>query len=399
MLLTLILSINSIILTGCNEGRDNYNKGLDALEEKDYETAADEFEQAISLSPDRGEYYIIYGNTLLMSNNNDEAINVFNQVITDKDSQEAKENNKEAYYGKGIAYYNKGEYDKSIEQFDLSLDIGELEDKNVDILLYKGDSQIASGLFKEAIKTLTSAIELNSSDASIYLKRADTYTKIDDYVKAEEDLDAAIALEPDNYDYYFKKFEFLKEQDKDEEATRLLDEIIQIKIKDEEDRFNNAKANYYLENYDLAKGEFQKTVDEGIVEGNYYLGRLQEQEEDYEGAIAYYEKIINVPQDESKVSDYYLAAANNQMGYCYLQAENFEQALDNFNQGLELGVKSLEGPLLRNKVVALESLSDYQEAYEVLEDYVAQYPTDEEALRELEFVKTRLPEASTTRTN
>ena len=76
------------------------------------------------------------------------------------------------------------------------------------------------------------------------------------------------------------------------------------------------------------------------------------------------------------------------------ERQDYENALDSLNKGLELGASSIDQPLLRNKVVTLEHLSKYEEAYKVLIDYVDKYPEDQQAIRELEFVKTRLPGAS-----
>ncbi len=406
ILFLLILCINILALTGCNEGKDNYKQGLAAYEEGDYETASKEFKEAISLSPYRGDYFLSYGNTLLKLENYEEAINIFNQVITDKDSQEVRQNNKKACYGKGIAYYNIQEYKKAIEQFDLALAINEIEDMNLDILLYKGDSQIAGQLYEDAIETLSLAIDMEPSDPNMYLKRANVYTKLKEYSKAEADLDEAISQEPDNYDYYFAKYTLLEEQNKEEEGKRVLDSITKIKTEDTQDIYNNAKANYYLENYEAAESGLITAVLEGIVEGNFYLARIMEEKEEYVEAISFYEEFLTIPNDVSEdsedeyiVSDYYMAFSYNQMGYCYLELEQFEQAIDSFNKGLEIGVSSLEETLLVNKIVALEYSSNYVEAYNVLQEYITKYPDGEETIRELDFVKTRLPEVSTDSTD
>lgn len=389
-----VLIINTIVLTGCSKGGKSFDNGIKAFEEGDYEGAAIEFSEAISLNPDRGDYFIAYGNTLLLIGSYEEAINVYNQVITDKDSKVVRENNKRAYYGKGIAYYDTNEYEKAIGQFDLALSVNELEDMNLDILLYKGDTQIIAGVYEEAKSTLTSAIDIDSNNSSVYFKRANVYKELKEYENSEADLDHAISKEPDFYEYYFAKFHLFEEQGKDKEAAEVLERITSIKVNDTEDIYNNAKANFHLGNYDFAKEGFFNSLKEGVFEANYYLASILEANEDYEGAVAYYEAFFDNPLDEYDIADYNIALAYNQMGYCLLQLEYFEKALESFNNGLELRVASLEQTLLLNKIVVLESLSDFNQAYEELLEYVAQYPDDEEALRELEFVKTRLPEVS-----
>ncbi len=389
-----VLFLNGIVLTGCSKGSKNYDNGIKAFKEEDYETAANELAEAIKMNPDRGDYFLAYGNTLLLLENYEEALNVYNQVITEKDSKVVRENNKRAYYGKGITYYNTKEYEKSIGQFDLALAIDELEDMNLDILLYKGDTQIDGEFYEEAKSTLTSAIEIDSNNSNIYFKRANVYKELKEYEKAESDFNQAISVKPDFYEYYFAKFHLLEEQGKDNEARDILESITSIKVNNTEDIYNNAKANFHLGNYDSAQEGLLKSIKEGIIEANYYLAYILEEKDDYEGAIAYYEAFFASPLDEYDIGDYNIALAYNQMGYCFLELEYFDKALESFNNGLSFEVSSLSQSLLINKIVALESLSDYNQAYEVLNEYIAEYPEDEAALRELEFVITRLPEAS-----
>ncbi|NLJ89352.1 MAG: tetratricopeptide repeat protein [Clostridiales bacterium] len=394
LLLLFVLFFTSITITGCSKGSQNYNSGIKAYKNGDYETAADEFSKAISQNPDMGDYYLAYGNVLLILENYGEAINIYNQVITDKDSKIVRENNKKAYYGKGIAYYNTNEFEKAISQFDLALSIDELDNMNLDILLYKADTQIASMLYEEAKATLTLAIDIDSNNPDIYYKRARALQELKEYELARKDLDQAISIKPDYYDYYFAKFHLLKEEGQDERAKDVLDRITSIKINNTDDLYNNARANFYLENYDYAMEAFLKSLEEGILEANYYLAKILEVKEDYEGAVAYYEAFFAIPFEDYEITDYNIATAYNQMGYCLLELGYYERALESFNKGLEIGVSSLNQSLLANKIVALESLSDYSKAYEVLNEYIGLYPEDEEAIRELEFIKTRLPEAS-----
>ncbi len=394
ILVILIMLISPLVLTGCSKGGKNYNNGVSAFEDGDYKTAAEEFSEAITLNPDSGDYFIAYGDTLLMQENYEEAVNIYNQVITDKDNTIVKQNNKRAYYGKGVAYYNMAEYDKAIKQFDLASSVDELEDLDLDILLYKGNTQLDAGLYEDAVSTYTLAIGIDSKDTNIYYNRSMAYKELEDYSNAEADMNTIISLEPDNYEYYFDYYFLLEDQNKLEQANEILDNITRIKIEDQVGFFNNAKANFYLGNYSSANEGFLKAVTDGILEANYYLARIKEQEEDYEGAISYYEEFLNINFDEYFVEDYYISLGANQAGYCYIQVEEFEKALEKLDKGLELDIVSTNQALLSNKVVALEGLGDYEEAYKVLQKLVARYPEDEDILKELEFVKTRLPGAT-----
>lgn len=384
-----LLLIITILLSGCNnKGAKNYKRGMDAFTGEDYETAAIEFSKAIEERPQASDYYVAYGHTLLMLEDYQEAINIYNQVILDKDSKVVLENNKKAYYGKGVAYFKSLQYKKALEQFNLALSINELEKWNMDILLYKGEAETYERLYEEAKQTYSRLIEMEPNNGNFFLKRATVYQTLLDYDNSLADYEKAISLES-NYDSNFGKYFILKEQGKEEEASDLLEQLANIKITTPMDQFMNAKVFYYMEEYDKAIAGFEKSIQEGILEGNYYIGMIKEEEEDYENAISYYIEYITTSSYNNN-----LALVYNQLGFSYLQILEYEKALECFNTGLNLKDSLIESKLMRNKIIALEFLGEYTQANDLLETYIKSYPEDEEGLRELEFVKTRLPETS-----
>lgn len=391
---TLILIINIVLLVGCSKGSKNYKNGMKAFDAEDYEVAASEFSEAINKDPEENNYYLVYGDTLIMLGDYQEAINYFEQVITEEDKKANKENNKKAYYGIGISYYYMEQYNKAIEQFNKAISIEVLKDWDIDILEHKADAQLQSSLYMEAKDTFDTIIEMDDSVGQYYKDRAIVYKELGDYEKAIEDLDVAIELEPSNYGAYFDKYFILVDLNKEDEAKAALQSTINIEINDEADRFNNAKANYYLENYDEAFETFTKTLEEGIEESNYYLARIMEQKGELQGAISYYKEFLSLQTNEHGISPYYFALSYNQLGYCYLKLDNYQEALLSFNAGISFEEPLLERTLLKNKVIALESLGNFEESYELLQEYILLYPEDDDARRELEFITTRLPEAS-----
>ena len=83
ILLFFVLFLSTSVLTGCAKGGKSYDNGVKAYKEEDYEKAASEFAQAMGLNPDRG-IILLHANTLLLLENYEQAINVYNQVITEK---------------------------------------------------------------------------------------------------------------------------------------------------------------------------------------------------------------------------------------------------------------------------------------------------------------------------
>ena len=60
-----------------------------------------------------------------------------------------------------------------------------------------------------------------------------------------------------------------------------------------------------------------------------------------------------------------------------------------FNRALELGDRSLTQILKFNQIVAYEYLGDFEQADVLMKNYLQQYPDDQDALREYEFLKSR----------
>ncbi len=379
-----------ILLSGCSGNSANkfYKEGLKYIDNGNYKEAASYFSKAIALKEDRAEYYIDYGMTLIMLNENKEAILNFDKAILDKENIIVNKNNKLAYRGKGIAYFKLFQYKEAIEQFDKALSLNELSNLDEDILYYKGSAEEKSGLYEDAIKTYTVLIENSPSDDTAYNSRGYAYGKLHEFDKGLADYDKAISLKKNNYNHYLGKYFLLTEADKKEEAHAILKEAASIKGETEEDKFNLAKVHYYMEEYDLAINEFSKAFEGGFEESYYYLGNIYEKREDYKEAVVNYQKYIEA-EDISKTALVY-----NQIGACLLKLGRYSEALTYIQTGLEYRDKNLEQPLKRNEIAAYEKTGDFATAYHLMTDYINLYPEDKEALKEYEFLKTRLPEAS-----
>lgn len=79
----------------------------------------------------------------------------------------------------------------------------------------------------------------------------------------------------------------------------------------------------------------------------------------------------------------------NRMGLCKFGEKDYDGAIAYFAQGLTKADAASVPELLYNQAVAYEYQGDFARARELMEQYVAEHGTDEEAVRELEFLKTR----------
>lgn len=378
------------LLSGCSKSSGSYYKeGMKYFNNGNYTEAEVNFAKAIEINPERAEYYINYGMTLIMLGKGDKALLSFDKAILKKDNAIVKKNNKMAYRGKGIAFLKAHQYAEAIQQFDTALKIDELSDLNMDILYYKANAQEAAGYYKEAADTYSAILEENTKDAAIYNSRAFVYRKLSDSKKSLADYDKAISFDKSKYDYYFGKYFLLLELKDTEGAKAVLDEAEKITVKTQEDKFNLAKIHYYKEDYDVAIKEFGEAFKNGFVAAYFYLGGIYEEKEDYKSAINNYKMFI---EDTTTVKT---ASVYNQIGMCLIKQEQYEEALSYIQKGLEYKDIFLDQALKQNEIIAYENIGDYSKAYQLMTEYIKLYPEDKEAATEYEFLKTRLPEVST----
>jgi tetratricopeptide (TPR) repeat protein len=371
------------MLTGCSVAGNYYRDGKKSFVSGDYDNAAKNFTAAITANPNRADYYIDYGMTLISLGKYRDAITQFNLVFMDKDILVIRQNNKRILRGRGIAYYHMLMYEKAIEEFEHALEISELSSLNVDILYYMGNSLKMVGAYEKAIEAYTIILSGDKDQVDAYNERAYCYKLIGEYEKSLLDYDSAISLDSKNYDYYFGKYLLMAEQGDTAGALAVLSQAEEIVVKTPEDKYNLAKLHFYQENYELALSELSEGYAGGFTEAYYYIGETYRIGKDYAKAIYYYEVFIK----DSKVT---VPAVYNQLATCLIKTDDCDKALDYLEEGISLGYAGTMQILKRNEIIAYENLGMFEEAKGKLKQYLSDYPEDSQALREEEFIETRL---------
>ncbi len=387
----LLVSIALMLaVTGCSgekSASDYYKEGMKQYKEQKYEEASASLKEAVTKNPNKAEYYIDYGMTLIQCGNYEEALIQFDKAILDKDNQIVRENNKMAYRGKGIAYYDSADYKSAIKQFKKALKITERSELDIDILYYLGDAQTKTLDQEGAIATYTKIIEKKAKQSDAYYKRAVLKGQLGQLEDSVADFDKAISFDKDNYEYYFGKYAILLQQGDSNGAAEVLKNALAIKTESNEDYYNVAILHFYQGNNDTAKVELATALENGFTGAYYYLGEIAMIEKDYEAAVSNYEQYI---QNTSNLKS---AVVYNQLGEAYLQLKNYEKALKAFEEGIKLNDSAIMQALKYNEIIALEHQGDFEQAYKKANKYLKQYPDDEGMKKEIEFLKTRQEEA------
>ena len=377
----------SLLLSGCGLSKANrsYSKALSYYEDGQFENAEESFQDAIKANPDKAEYHLDYGFTLIKLGRYEDAIKEFQSILMDKDIAMVKQNNKQAYRGIGIASIFAQSYEEAIKNFDLALAITEKDELDTDILYYKGNALERSGNLEEASAIYSTILEKEKEkeDAAIYNARANINRILGNYEESIKDYDKAISLSKGEFDLYFGKFAALKELGKEAEALEVLKTAAELPVNSNQDSFELAKVYFYQKNYEHAKLQLEQSLKNGFVEANYFLGEISMSEGNYPQAIQYFE-------DFEASSGTVSAMFYNQLMTCYLNQDNFEKANECLKKAKRYADVSMNQQLLRNEIILLEKTGDFKGAYEKMQKYLKRYPEDEEAKKDATFLKTRV---------
>lgn len=370
------------VVRNFGEGNKLNNKGLEAYDQADYETANACFTKAIEYDGGNGEYYMNQGMARSELKLYDDAMDSFNKALElmkrDKDIQLV-------YRAMGISRLYQGNYEEALNCFEQALDGKEsrFSATEIDILYYKAETQDKAGKYVEAVMTYTQLVDAEKS-ADAYMLRGMEYVKVGDGTSAEADLRTAIKKDKKNYEIYLALYEALVSQNKSEDAKAVLNEALELGGSKAKDLVN--QGNIYLKLGDLTTAEekLQKALDKGEVSANLGLAELsiQKTPADYTLACQYYETYL------AEVTDN--AEAYNDYGLCLMTMEDYAKAETIFTQGVALNNRLLDRMISKNQISAAERAGHWEKALEYINVYLEKYSDDSAAVREKTFIQTRI---------
>ncbi|MGN0165784.1 MAG: tetratricopeptide repeat protein [Lachnospiraceae bacterium] len=375
----------SLCLTACGgKSASDYNKeGMEYYNNHDYDHAEDYLAKALEADSDNTEYKQNYAMILIQQGKQDEAIEQFEATISDKTSSSALKNNKYAYRGIGMAYIQKQEYDKAVEYFDKALEIDKEKDWDTDIRYYKANAMLLGGDTEGALELYNELLEEDSENFLVYQARANVYRDKGDYAAALADYNSALLYCEGGFELYIGLAACYMETGHQEEAEEALFLASLLDIKTDEDKYYLGVIHYYEQEYDSAKAEMEYALKNGFTEAYFYLGEICMFQKDYEAALGYYEQYVDSTVTLSPT-------VCNDIAVCYIYAENYDAADEWLQKGLGFANSNVLRELKRNEIACLEGQGDLSGAFAKLSAYIAEYPDDEGAKTEYEFLKDRV---------
>ncbi|MBQ6787645.1 MAG: tetratricopeptide repeat protein [Lachnospiraceae bacterium] len=330
--------------TGCSSkpANTNINKGMELLEQMDYSGALESFEAALVYKEDE-------------------------QLI---------------YRGEGLANMGLGNYEEAANCLlqSISYANGNVTNLEFDTNYYLATAYYKQGKYDEAEKIYTAILNLRDKETDAYYLRACTLLKEGYYDAAIKDFEKAFSLEPDNLELVTDAFVEMQAAGFSEEGKVYLQEFLEKKDKQLKDA-QKGTIYFYLEDYANARIYLDGALNQGNPEVSLILGRTYEKLGDMNYAVVVYQTYL-----DSNAPD---AAIYNSLGVCLMNQGKYQEALEAFESGINLGDTPYIQNLRYNQIVAKEYLGSFAEAKKLMEEYLAAYPDDGMAKQEYEFLQTR----------
>ena len=287
------------------------------------------------------------------------------------------------YRGRGLAYMGQNSYDAAREMFAVALasDGSIPTDVDYDINYYIGVCYYKSERYEEAKERFDAILALREKDVDAYVERGTVLLALDQKEEALADFDKAVELSPKDYGLFIDIYCILSEAGEKETGLQYLQNAVDSGDKKMPD-YDKGRLYFYLGDYSNARDFLEKAKGSGNGSEDLILllGQCYENLNDRNYAITVYQNYLATGQSK---------AIYNQMGMCYAATGDYENALTSFQSGLALSDLAFDQELRFNEIVAYERLGDPVKAKSLMETYIQDYPNDEVAMREYQFLKTR----------
>lgn len=340
-----LITICTLFLAACGQEKEKsyVDQGMDALEALDYEKAASCFDAALN----------------------------------------AGEDAQLAYRGRGMAMLGLSRYQDARVAFEQALlqSDGRVRRIEYDISFYLAVAQVKNGDLQDAYDTYCAILAMNDADADAYYLRGKVSLSMGDLGSALQDFDQSIILAPTDYDGYIRICKDLTNAGYEQEGKAYIQRAMNTDYKKSE--YQMGVFHYYVGEYEEARTCFENSrgKKKDTKDLILYMGRTYEALGDLNYATSLYTEYLAEHPDETEL---YV-----QLGLAKMQLEDYDGALSAFDSGIAVGDVEYMQSLKFNEIVAYEYLLDFKKAAVLMKEYLDEYPNDEVAKREYEFLKTR----------
>lgn len=299
-----------------------------------------------------------------------------------EEAEAAGENERLIQRSRGLAYMGLADYVHAVEAFRASLSgsNGLVQELDFDTNYYLAAAYTKNGQYSEAEDTYNAILDLRPEAEDVYFLRGNVRMNLNDFQGAIEDFDKALKMKPKDYDRLIAVYEVLDYFGFRQEGQAYLRAALDAGDK-QMSKYSIGRIYYYLGEYQKACLALEEAKEGGGVESYLYLGRAYEATGDFNYASSVYNGYLAKHEGNAELY--------NQLGLCETARKDYQKALEAFQAGMRLENSGMMQTLSFNEIVAYEHLGQFEQAYVLINNYLKNYPDDEQARREYDFLSTR----------
>ncbi len=297
-------------------------------------------------------------------------------------AEEGGENIRLVDRARGIAYMGLTDYEQAAACFEAALagSDGLVQNVDYDLNFYLAAAYTKSERYSEAEDIYDAVLALRSGEEDAYFLRGNVRLVQGNYEGAKADFDKVISMDASNYDRLIEIYQVLDYFGYSEDGRKYLEAALASGSK-EMDKYASGRIYFYLGDYQKAYLDLEEAREKGGVESYLYLGKAYEATGDYNYASSVYNSYLEKNEGNAEIY--------NQLGLCEMTKGEYAKALAAFQAGMQLQNVTMMQTLPFNEIVAYEHLGNYRQASILMENYLKNYPDDQQARREYEFLSTR----------
>ncbi|MFI3201388.1 MAG: tetratricopeptide repeat protein [Eubacteriales bacterium] len=283
--------------------------------------------------------------------------------------------------GLGLAYMGLAQYQEAVEWFEeaLSYSNGIIQEIDYDINYYMASSYSKMGDYNNAIDIYDTLIRLRPKERGTYYLKGVALVEQGLIEEACNNFEQAIMGDIYDYDMLIAVGQQLSKAGEPELGKSYMQESLN-QVTSNADKATLGKIYYYLEDYNEAKFYLDQ-VKGSSEEVTLMLGKTYEVLGDPNYAMIVYEDYLRTNLNSAMIY--------NSLAMCLMSQERYEEALKTVQNALNRGDTPMTQTLQYNEIVIYEYLEKFTQAASLMKTYLEEYPDDEKALREDQFLQTR----------
>lgn len=285
-----------------------------------------------------------------------------------KSTEEAQKNTQalaEYHFSLAEAYASDGNLDQAIEEFKLTL----MFDSSSPLVYTRLAAEyVKKGMFSEAMETCKEAIHRDSNYTDAHLILAGLYSATHEIEAALSEYNRILKINPKNEEAVVYKSQILVDDGRTEEGAKVLRQFIKSNPESPLALYYLGRTEQQRDNFKEAVLAYRKAmvVRSGFSQAALALGYLYEEKQMNAKAVEVYKELYNSSEDvvaASRIATIYLKQEKYQEAIPYLEAIQAEDS-DDMNVRVKLGLIYME-------------LKNYDKSISIFKEVLAKNPDAE----------------------